>query len=269
MKSKVLIGIIILLVGVIGFEIYYIFSHQEDKIQEKSYINIPKEQGDKEEDLPLENNQDITQDYVKLVNVREEESKVIQEYEMVLNGKKQEFSIYFEINEQNDYWGIDAYFNFELIFSDFDDEHQLPENVSDYIGRYFNEKNFIIFSGTDNVNYLIIQDYRFPPAGGVGVEYKIFNQDYEYIGYTDVIYQGQSLVLEDETVWYENTLNIDTVQGYNEIRSKIVGNKIYNLFYNGSCEGGTMEERVYTINQNKLEYEVIGTYEVLEGAGAC
>ena len=257
MKNKVLIGIIIVLVGVLVAEGIYLFTRKEEK--KENNINIPKE----EEEDSESNDNETSEDYVKLVNTREEDNQVIQEYEMVLNGEYQEFDITFEINVGEGYWDIDSTLGDSYLFSVWYDTDPL-NNYVDFIAQYFNENNFIIFPGIDGVNYLIIQGYAFPPAGGVGIDYNIFNQNWDYIGNLAVIYQGQGVVLEDESVWYLDNLNIDTVQDYNKIRSKIEGDKIYNLYY--TCD--YMEERVYTINNNKLEYEVINQYKILEASGA-
>ena len=245
MKNRVLIGIIIILIGVIVAEGVYLFTSKEEKEENES------------------NDDEISEDYVKLVNTREEDNQVIQEYEMVLNGEYQEFDITFEINVGEGYWDIDSTLGDSYLFSVWYDTAP-PNNYVDFIAQYFNENNLIIFPGIDGINYLIIQGYAFPPAGGVGIDYNIFNQNWDYIGNIAVIYQGQGVVLEDESVWYLDNLNIDTVQDYNKIRSKIEGDKIYNLYY--TCD--YMEERVYTINNNKLEYEVINQYKILEAAGA-
>lgn len=245
MKNRVLIGIIIILIGVIVAEGVYLFTSKEEKEENES------------------NGNETSEDYVKLVNTKEEDNQVIQEYEMVLNGEYQEFDITFEINVGEGYWDIDSTLGDSYLFSVWYDTDPL-NNYVDFIAQYFNENNFIIFPGIDGVNYLIIQGYAFPPAGGVGIDYNIFNQNWDYIGNLAVIYQGQGVVLEDESVWYLDNLNIDTVQDYNKIRSKIEGDKIYNLYY--TCD--YMEERVYTINNNKLEYEVINQYKILEASGA-
>ena len=257
MKNKVLIGIIIVLVGVIIVEGVYLFTSKEEEKENNSYINIPKEEENES------NGNETSEDYVKLVDTREEDNQVIQEYEMVLNGEYQEFDITFEINVGEGYWDIDSTLGDSYLFSVWYDTDPL-NNYVDFIAQYFNENNFIIFPGIDRVNYLIIQGYAFPPAGGVGIDYNIFNQNWDYIGNLAVIYQRQGVVLEDESVWYLDNLNIDTVQDYNKIRSKIEGDKIYNLYY--TCD--YMEERVYTINNNKLEYEVINQYKILEASGA-
>ena len=266
MNNKVLIGIIIVLVGVIIAEGVYLFTSKKEENENNSYINIPKEEEEENES----NDDETSEDYVKLVNTKEEDNQVIQEYEMVLNGEYQEFDIIFEINEGEGYWDIDSTLGDSNIFAVWYDTAP-PNNYVDFIAQYFNENNFIIFPGIDGVNYLIIQGYREPPAGGPGLRYYIFNQ-WNSIGFLDVVYQGQGIFLEDESIWYPNNLFIDSLKDEKQIRSKIEGDRIYNLYYTCEAVGDdlqqNLEERVYTINHDKLEYEVINTYTDLEVAGA-
>ena len=113
MKNKVLIGIIIILVGVIAFEGVYIFTNQNEEEPDKSYINISKEEEEENES----NDDETSEDYVKLVDTKEEDNEIIQEYEMVLNGEKQEFEIAFEINEGEGYWDIDSILGDSYLFA--------------------------------------------------------------------------------------------------------------------------------------------------------
>ena len=265
MKNKVLIGIIIILIGVIIAEGVYLFTNKEDEKENNSSINIPKEEEEENES----NGNETSEDYVKLVDTREEDNQVIQEYEMVLNGEYQEFDITFEINENEYYWTIYSYVNSQLILSIFNDFEKSPDDWDNYIRQYFNEDNFIIFPGTDGINYLIIQDYSFPPAGGFSIGYKIFNQDWSYLGVLSVIENAQGIDVEDESIWYTDNLQLDNNNEEYQVRSKIAGNKIYNLYYDCSFYPDILEERIYTINNNKLEYEVINTYQVLGSSGAC
>lgn len=143
------------------------------------------------------------------------------------------------------------------------DFEEAPDNYISYINEYFNEDNFIIFSGADDVNYLIVETFFLPLANGIGMDYNFYNQNFEFIGALDVIVQGQSLQVEDESIFY----NKERYEDY-QIRSRIDNDKIYNL-YQKDCLDDYIEERVYTINNNRLEYEVINTYQVFEVAGAC
>ena len=127
MKNKVLIGTIIVLIGVIVAEGVYLFTNKEEGEENNSYINIPKE----EEEENGSNDNETSEDYVKLVNTREEDNQVIQEYEMVLNGEYQEFDITFEINEGEGYWDISSEIGENNIFSISNsyEEMQLPISI--------------------------------------------------------------------------------------------------------------------------------------------
>ena len=116
---------------------------------------------------------------------------------------------------------------------------------------------------------MIIQDYSFPPACGFSIGYKIFNQDWSYLGVLSVIENAQGIDVEDESIWYTDNLQLDNNNEEYQVRSKIAGNKICNLYYDCSFYPDILEERIYTINNNKLEYEVINTYQVLGSSGAC
>ena len=80
---------------------------------------------------------------------------------MVLNGEKKEFDITFEINEGVGYWDIESTLGDSYLFSVWYDTIP-PNSYVDFIARYFNENNFIIFPGIDGINYLIVQDYSLP-----------------------------------------------------------------------------------------------------------
>ena len=63
---------------------------------------------------------------------------------------------------------------------------------------------------------------------------------------------------------------MDLYKQHKNYQAKIENNKIYYLahIHNGDCLGN-LEERVYTIKNDKLIYEVLNTYKVLNGAGVC
>ena len=202
-------------------------------------------------------------DSLRLINTREKTNQVIQEYEIVLNGKKDTFEVNFDIEDQTGYFEIKATIGDENVFKIMNDFEETPNDYIAYINNYFNEDNFIIFPGVDGINYLIVKTFFLPPANGIGIDYNFYNQDFDFIGKLDFIVQGQGLNVEDDSIFYDT-------EGYEDkqVRSKIEGNKIYNLYFEG-CEPGNIEERRYTIENNQLKYEVIGTYSVLGVAGAC
>ncbi len=282
MKNKVLIGIIIILVGVIAFEGVYIFINWNEEEPDKSYINIPKEEEEENES----NDDETSEDYVKLVDTREDDNQVIQEYEMVLNGEKQEFEIAFEsaYNTESGYdFEIEAFLNNSKVYGDSGEVISANNFNIESINTIFNEHNFQFIKGEDNRNYLVLTCYYFYPSGA-SVNYKVLISDLSQEYSFSLINGGSSYTLEND-IWYDNPIYFDREQysfldenGYflldllnqsTEIFTKIEDDKIYTLNYEGDCTEGKLEERVYTLNNNKLEYEVINQYKILEASGAA
>ena len=268
MKNKVLIGIIIVLVGVIIAEGVYLFTSKKEENENNSYINIPKEEEEENES----NDNETSEDYVKLVNTKEEDNQVIQEYEMVLNGEYQEFIVEFSYeqeanhsNSSNTVNYLNGKFKDNIVYSEIRGE---TLSIS-YINRMFSSQNFTIIKGEDK-NYLAVATFEREDYGDF-MYYQIYNDSFDYIDSISLYVGNQSI---------ENDLGFDGYQNvfadiyylseeYYSVRGKIEDNHIYELAY--VCDDvyyGILEERVYTINHDKLEYEVINTYTDLEIAGA-
>ena len=166
------------------------------------------------------------------------------------------------------------------------------------IKNKFNENNFKIIKGTDNKNYLAIYGYsnyivneseeekRFLSIFNDNLELisKDIEDSYDYAGNEnmkhDYFYEyqddtGINIVTEAEGLkWYGNKKSeFEGTSSYKIL--KIENNQIYYLalnipedWYNSYAEigipgyGSKIEERVYTINNNKLEYKVIKEYKV-------
>ena len=275
MKNKVLIGVIVVLIGVIAFEGYYIFSYQSEEIEpQKNYINIPNENDDIDNDntddnIVDENPSEVIEngeDYVRLVNTREEDNQIVQEYEMVLNGERQEFEIVFTYDWfQNDAGVIDLVgnLNSKVVYSNVSAENF---NIS-YVNEMFSENNFTIIEGNDK-NYLLVATV-FLEHSGMFMNYDVYNDDLNYIDSITLYVGNQSI---------ENDLGFDCYQSiyadiygletnYYFVRAKIEDNKIYSLHYyynNDYC----LDEGVYTIDNDKLNYEPLNTYSGLIISGA-
>ena len=260
-KNTIFYIIITILLIIIAVGITYII--MDNKNGEKIPETNNKEENNNEEETVLK-------DGVTLKDTYQKNDSIIQEYEMILNNQQQSFNINFNILEQTGYFEIEASINNKQVFKIMNDFESTSDNYIEYISNYFNENNFYIVTGKDNKNYLVVLSYFLPPAGGPGLNYLVFNNDWNFIGQLDVIKQGQSLVLENEDIFYENKIVTGLLNNYPEeqIRSKIENNKIYNLYYDG-CEEGMMEERIYSINNNKLEYTVINEYKVSLVSGSC
>lgn len=287
MKNKVLIGVIVVLIGVIAFEGVYIFTHWDKKAEpEESYTNIPKEDdeelvGDEDSNLNDNTNEDV-EDYVRLVDTREEGNQIIQNYEMVLNGEHQEFEIEFDcelgrgINGDFDTYYVTAEFDNALLYDMESYDQSNVFNISD-INKNFNADNFRIITGGDNKSYLTVYGNT-----SYGIMLYIFNDDLELltddlISFDIFSFNGFPITLEYSVPcqlesgvqpWYENEWNVST---NHFINVKIEDNKIYFLAPTmkssiAESEFGTVEERVYTISDSNLKYEVLNVYSVI---GVC
>ena len=269
MKNKVLIGVIVVLTLVIAFEGYYIFTHWDKEAEpEESYTNIP---GEDENNSGDNTNEDV-EDYVRLVDTREENNQIVQEYEMVLNGEYQEFEIEFSYEQEANHSNssdivnyLNGKFNDNIVYSEIRGK---PWSIS-YINSMFSTQNFTIFEGEDK-NYLVIARY-IGEDFGVFMDYNVYNDDLNYIGSISLYVGDQSikndLGFDSYDSIYKDIYGLET---YNySVRSKIEENAIYGLVY--VCDdiyNGILEERVYTINHDELEYEVLSTYTDLVIAGS-
>mgnify|MGYP001090121214 CR=1 FL=1 len=162
----------------------------------------------------------------------------------------------------------------------------------DKIKNDFNEKNFIIIKGTDNKSYLLVTtDFNLSLNNSILL---VFNDNLELIS-KNLIPENESPVVQAIDGFVINeysgntpcrysgnnpeyTATFKNYSTYNPTRDslqfvKILDNKIYFLYPKLNFKGsflvneedyGFMEERVYTINTNKLEYNVINTYKITE-----
>ena len=178
MKNKILIGIIVVLVGVIIFEGIYIFINWDKEADPvENYTNMSGEDGNNFND----NTNEEEEDYVRLVDTREDGNQIVQVYEMVLNGVYQEFEIRFNcelnygINGDLDTYYVTAKFNEALLYN-IESYNQSDVFSISNINENFNANNFGIVIGDDNKSYLTIKG-----STPYGVVLYIFNADLELI----------------------------------------------------------------------------------------
>ncbi len=279
MKQTVLTIIIIILVALIASgTTYLIMINKNDNKVNETTNNTSKEQDNKVEDG------------VKLISTKKSNDTIIQKYQVVLNGKEKELELKYYCEDVNkempfmhlvgkinnrDYIKYEAWYDDEQDFNNIFSEENIDKQV--------NSNNFYLIKGTDNKNYLGFIGYK----DTYNLLY-IFNDNLELITNNILSYNGYMFsdngtqdafiitrtelivteVAEKNNISYGNTFNLKDVDSELSYYVKIVDNKIYNLvslfnedIIDGS-ENGKLEERVYTINNNKLEYEVINTYTI-------
>lgn len=146
------------------------------------------------------------------------------------------------------------------------------------INTFFNEDNFQIIKDSDGLSYLIVLS-----NGNINDFMYIFNDDgvllteglfpNNYMNYDAFIvtsgYNDPCELENNALSWYEDVWGISENNYYSKnIYVKIEDNQIYYLapiILNNSSDmnRGYLEERVYSIHNDELLYEVINTYPIL------
>lgn len=262
-EKYIYIILIIILVGVIASTTTYML--MKDKTE-------PKET----ENKPTENNLTIKEDGVKFVKAYEINDKIIEEFEITLNGQTKNVKVNFEYEyDSESYDGVHiiaGYINNNAIFAEEYHNKEKKEifNLSE-IKKILNEKNFSIIKGKDNKSYLIVSEIL-----EVESAIHIFNDKFEILsnnireeeitgrtGFNITYFYNNICGLENANPWYQD--NFGVKNNDNHIHIKIENNEIYFLcpiIEGNHTSPSILEERVYTINNNKLEYKVINTYKV-------
>mgnify|MGYP001851890819 FL=1 len=291
MKKVLIIIVVLLALGVIGYGIFYVATHDfGDAKRESKNTNVELNQNDIE--AP-------EKDTVTLVDTKEIDGAFIQEYSFVMNSQEKTLEVQFlnrnneDIKEQSltgEFSGVTLYAYYE----------EYDEDVTVYdasmIDRSFNENNFSFIKGSDGESYLLIHTNIYDDGSGEEDKLYILNDTLEFVSNDLVDYGTSSSVgmsimstytsytLEDEEKpWYTDDFNACSSPSNCYINVKVEDNKIYYLVpvlidvaeeENSDEEDaeevmtyGELEERVYTIRDSKLEYEVVKRYTIIGVSG--
>ena len=293
MKKVLVIIIVLLSFGVIGAGIVYVATHDFNVDRnDKELDNVELNKGTPE--VEKENS-------VSLVSTKNIDDSFVQTYNIVLNGKEKELEVEFlyrdneALKEQSltgEYSGATVY----AYYDHYEDEADgFDENM---IASSFNENNFSFISGVNGESYLVIHTNIYDDGAGEEDKLYILNDDLAFISNDLIDYEGSSdtqgmtimstyteYTLEnDEYPWYTDSFNACTTPSHCYINVKIEDNHIYYLVpvlkpidedideddeENNTEEVnyGELEERVYTINDGKLEYEVVQRYKIIDVKG--
>lgn len=294
MKKVLIVIVVILSFGVIGFGIYYASTH--DFSTNRS--------DDKKENVELNQNSiDVKKDdSVTLVSTEEINGSFVQTYKIIINNLEKTLEVEFlyrdneDLQEQSltgDYSGATLFAYYE----NYGEDSSVNKTVynTNLVDSFFNENNFSFIFGRDGKSYLLIHTNIY--SDGAGEEDKLFilNENLEFVDNDLVDYSGSSetqgmsimstytgYTLEgDEYPWYTDNFNACTTPSNCYINVKIEDNKIYYLTpvlneVNSDedettdeevVDYGELEERVYTINDGNLEYEVIKRYKIVDVTG--
>ena len=283
MKKNTLLYIIItILLIIIAVGVTYIIM---DNKNEEEVL----EPNDKEEDNNKEEKEEPTiEDGITLKDTYQEGNNIIQEYEIILNNKKNNLQITYTYKYEIDSLthvinGIMKNTNlYDMYLRDnINNKNYTKEELFNItkLNDEFNETNFKIIKETDNKSYLLIQTEQeelFDTS-----ELYVYNDELELISKNVIsIEESPDTIAHDGFIIDEFAGNIPCeYQGSSPLYErtfkkvsediednqyvKIVENKIYFLFpkLNKDLDGGILEERIYTIHNNKLEYTVNNTYK--------
>ena len=259
--------IILILVVVVACSITYAITISNNN-NEMNNNNENNEQENGEEP--------VLEDGITLKDTDKEGESIIQEYEVVLNGIKNNFNINYTYESCYDtnYCISGKYNNYNFYYGEFYNISLNNLFTIEAINQKFNENNFSIIKGTDNKNYLLVyaMDHLY-----------IFDENLEIVndGINSNWYEGDNesaFVIASITNvpmlnnYYDDSLNVCDNWDLDicGVYVKVENDKIYYLTPKISSydyEIGTpleVEERVYTINNSKVTYEVINTYETTE-----
>lgn len=221
---------------------------------------------------------------VKLKETKKDGDKIVQNFTIDINGKSHLMKLEFN-NTNADSWQTvkGLYKNIELYSYESDANMNFNEEA---IKSVMNEKNFGFIKGTDNKFYLYVLATNTYPAGDQNIFMYIFNDELEMIQgnmkyqtpgkyRTFAVNNGQTLYYvgeKEEHKTYTDTFGICDGKEYCDNILKIVDNKIYYYevidFQIADKTTGTLEERVYTVGNNKLEYTTINKYNIVSIVGA-
>ena len=279
-EKYIYLVLVIILIVVIACSITYIVATNNNKTETKEEPNNNQEENNNEDEQVLK-------DSVTLKNTYQEGNNIIQEYEVILNNKVNNVIVKYNYQSDAAYNNdiheiIGTFNNTEIVRRGYININQIEYtkentfNISN-INNIFDEGNFTIIKGTDNKNYLLVQIVAVDALDGWHTSsLYVYNDeliskniitaeespDYtshdgfiidNFIGNIPCDYVGNSPLYERTFKVVDDT-NVETEQ-----YTKIENNQIYFLF--PKINDGILEERVYTINNNKLEYTIINTYK--------
>lgn len=288
MKKVLIIVVVLLSFGVIGFGIYYASTHD---------FNVDRNEEDHENvELNGDSIEVDSEDSITLASTEVVDDSFVQTYDVVINGIEKTLEVEFlyrnneDLKEQSltgDYSGATLYAYYET----YEDEPTVYD--VNMITSSFNENNFSFILGVNGESYLIIHTNIYDDGAGEEDKLFILNDDLEFVSNDLVDYAGSSdtkgmtimstytsYTLEnDDYPWYNDSFNACTTPSNCYIDVKIEDNQIYYLVpvlntvseeaneddeedNEGATDYGELEERIYRINNNKLEYEVIQRYKI-------
>ena len=269
-ERSIYIVIIIILGAVIVSTITYIvMTNKDDKKINNTENNIENNDNEK------------LSDKIEFKSVKEENNKIIETYNMVLNGKSKDLIIEYSLDESQNYF-VGKNKDTELYLEVINDLDQVDEIKRNLLKRNFQEDDFYFIKDSDNKTYLGIAAKDSNEQVRLTIlndELQVINKNFNSLGgesgssldYSMILYGGKSSFKLTDGTWAGYDLQNDCPVYLEDchVMLKIIDNKIYYLVpVIKSEEESYIEERIYTINNSKMEYKVNNKYDIMSIVGS-
>ena len=288
MKKVLIIMVVLLSFGVIAFGIFYASTHDFSVDREEDeHNNVELNEG-----VP-EVNEDNS---VTLVSTEAIDDSFVQTYQVVINGaeKTLEIEFLYRDNTSLDQQSLTGEYSGATLYAYYEDYDGTASGFDEnMIASSFNEGNFSFIQGVDGDSYLMVHTNIYDDGAGEEDKLYILNENLEFVSndlvdYTGSESQGMSIMStyttytleDDEYPWYTDAFNACSSPSNCYINVRIEENRIYYLVpvLNEVSEEveeeeetqeeeevtdyGELEERIYTIDDGVLSYEVIKRYTI-------
>lgn len=216
-------------------------------------------------------------DEILFKSIKKKSNKIVESFSIAMNGKRNTFNIEFTTTKNGTATEIKGTFKNESLFlknrTNEDISKELNEND---VKAFFTEQNFRFIKGTDEKTYLLVlanrdlnrekEDYLYI----LNDKFEILEGDMNYNGCGE----NNALTLRTSKAKYELLEQHATYQDQFQvcddssdcaINVKIEDSKIHYLKVFPKYEEfdfGNVEERIYTIADNRLNYTVENTYKI-------
>ncbi len=229
---------------------------------------------------------------LRFLNSKQDGSSIIQRYKAYINGKDLDIEVNYtyRIESLEGTELASRYARKEVVTGTFKDvvlfSNEVGNNVTTQraqlfetgqLDKAYNDKFFRVIRGRDGKDYLAVATSINDSLETRRANYlyifddnlNLISQEFTPIDNCSstltsfVIHPATTSLLTRQNIWYTNQFGYTNLSR-NYTTLKLDGDKIYYLFQKPeSIDSGnvsTFEERVYTIENSKLEYEVINTY---------
>jgi len=228
-------------------------------------------------------------DNIKLISTSYNNNVIIEKYLLVLNDKEMDIEVKFNYEVNNNVGVIKGYINNNQVYSL---EKKVTASNRDkifntsFIEEAFNTGNFKLIEGSDK-NYLAVITNNNALYYNKDVDYLyIFTENLDLIN--NGIYSSAGCVAKGMTIqsgiteyslennampWYDDAFGACLNEENCHVSVRVKDSNIYYLMpvkiYNENREKyeNFLEERLYKIKDNKLEYKVLKRYKVASSSG--